>query len=84
MLATAQPSTETETVMSRKVLRRSRHDRMLAGVIGGLARYFGLDPTLLRIIFVLVSLFSAAFPGIIVYLILLVLMPLEEEGDGAA
>lgn len=68
--------------MSNKALRRSRTDRMLAGVIGGLARYFGIDATVLRIVFVLVSLFSAAFPGIIVYLILLVLMPLEADGDG--
>lgn len=63
----------------KKKLLRSRSDRMIAGVIGGLARYFGLDITVLRIIYVLVSLFSAAFPGIIVYLILLVVMPLEEE-----
>lgn len=63
----------------KKKLLRSRNDRMIAGVIGGLARYFGLDTTVLRIIYVLVSLFSAAFPGIIVYLILLVVMPLEAE-----
>lgn len=63
--------------MSEKALRRSRDNRMLAGVVGGLAKYFDLDATVLRIIYVLVSLFSAAFPGIIVYLILWVLMPEE-------
>lgn len=69
--------------MNEKKLRRSRDDRMLAGVVGGLARYFGLDSTVLRIVYVLVSLFSAAFPGIIVYLILLVVMPPEEaEREG--
>jgi len=61
-----------------KALRRSRHNSMIAGVVGGLAKYFDLDPTVLRIVYVLVSLFSAAFPGIILYLILWVIMPLEE------
>lgn len=65
--------------MSKKPLRRSRQNRMIGGVMGGLARHFDLDVTLLRIIYVLVSLFSAGFPGLIVYLILWLLMPLEEE-----
>jgi phage shock protein C len=58
-------------------LRRSRHNRMIAGVVGGLAEYFGLDPILLRVIYVLVSIFSAAFPGILVYIILWILVPEE-------
>lgn len=69
--------------MSKKSLRRTRDDRMIAGVVGGLARYFGLDATVLRIVYVLVSLFSAAFPGIIVYLILWVIVPQEDEADTA-
>lgn len=69
--------------MSGKSLRRSRQERMIAGVIGGLARFYDLDATLLRIIYVLVSLFSAGFPGIIIYLILWLLMPLEDEADEA-
>ena len=59
-------------------LRRSRSDRMLAGVCGGLAGYFGIDATLLRVIYVIGSAISVAFPGIIVYLVLWVLVP--EEG----
>lgn len=59
-------------------LRRSRGDRMIAGVVGGLADYFGLDSSLLRIIYVLVSIFSAAFPGILVYIILWLLVPQED------
>ena len=59
-------------------LRRSRRDRWIAGVVGGLADYFGLDPTLARIIYVLVSIFSVAFPGILVYIILWLLMSLED------
>ncbi len=58
---------------------RSRHDRMLAGVCGGIARRFGWNSTLVRVLFVIVSLASAAFPGILVYLILWLLMP--EEGN---
>jgi phage shock protein C len=69
--------------MSGKSLRRSRQNRMIAGVIGGIAGFYNLDATLLRIIYVLVSLFSAGFPGIIIYLILWVLMPLEDEADAA-
>jgi len=62
-----------------KKLKRSRTDKMLGGVLGGIARHYELDATVLRIIYVLVSLFSAAFPGMIVYLILWALIPLEEE-----
>ena len=64
--------------MSRP-LRRSRTNRQLGGVVGGLAEYFGVDATLLRIIYVVVSIISAAFPGILVYLLLWLLIP-EAEG----
>lgn len=59
-------------------LARSRHDRMIAGVLGGAARWLGWNATLLRVLFVLVSALSAAFPGILVYLIAWLLMP--EDG----
>jgi phage shock protein PspC (stress-responsive transcriptional regulator) len=59
-------------------LARSRNDRVLAGVMGGIARRFGWNPTLLRVLYVVVSIASAGFPGILVYLILWLLMP--EEG----
>lgn len=64
--------------MSQRPLRRSRNNRIIAGVIGGLADYFGLDPTLSRVIYVLVSIFSVAFPGILVYILLWILIPPEE------
>ena len=60
-------------------LSRSRDDRVLAGVCGGLARRFGWGSTLVRVLYVILSIASAAFPGILVYLILWLLMP--EEGD---
>ena len=59
-------------------LARSRNDRVLAGVMGGIARRFGWNSTLLRVLYVVVSIASAGFPGILVYLILWLLMP--EEG----
>ena len=60
-------------------LRRSRTNRQIAGVIGGLAEYFRVDPTLLRVVYVVGSIVSAAFPGIVVYLLLWLLIP-EAEG----
>lgn len=59
-------------------LLRSRDDRMIAGVCGGIARWLGWDPTAVRALYVLVSFFSAAFPGILVYLILAIVIPTEE------
>ncbi len=61
-------------IMANKRLTRS-HDRVLAGVCGGLAEYFELDPTLVRLGYVLLSIFSAGFPGILVYIICLLVIP---------
>ena len=58
-------------------LRRSRSDRKIAGVVGGLAKYLNMDPTLARVLYVVVSIVSAAFPGILVYIILWVIIPQE-------
>jgi phage shock protein C len=57
-------------------LRRSK-DRVIAGVCGGIANYLGWSANRVRLIYVLVSFFSAAFPGIIVYILLWFLMPEE-------
>ncbi|NIP77965.1 MAG: PspC domain-containing protein, partial [Gemmatimonadetes bacterium] len=72
----------------RARLARSRTDRMVAGVCGGIAEYFGWDSTLVRVVYVAVSVLSAAFPGLIVYAVLWILMPpgsrargLDVEGD---
>ena len=56
-------------------LTRSRQRSMIAGVCGGLAEWLGWDVTLVRILFVAVSILSAAFPGILVYLVLWIIMP---------
>ena len=60
-------------------LYRSNRHNMIAGVIGGIAERFGWNPTLLRIIFVVVSLMSAAFPGILVYLVSWLLIPTQTQ-----
>jgi phage shock protein C len=60
---------------ARPTLSRSINDRVLAGVIGGIAHRFGWNSTLLRFIYVVLSVVSVAFPGILVYLILWLLMP---------
>lgn len=62
-----------------QALARSRNDRMIAGVIGGIAKRLGWGSTTLRVIFVIVSIASAGFPGILIYLILWLLMPAEQD-----
>ena len=62
-------------------LRRSRSNRMIGGVVAGLAKYFGMDVALARVLYVLISIFSAAFPGILVYVLFWILTPEEEETD---
>ena len=64
-----------------KVLRRSRSDKIIAGVCAGLADFFGLSATNVRILYVIISAISVAFPGIIVYLILWILIPLEDDSQ---
>jgi phage shock protein C len=56
-------------------LTRSRDHKMIAGVCGGLAEYFELDPTIVRVAYVLISIVSVAFPGILAYIILMFVMP---------
>jgi phage shock protein C len=60
-------------------LHLSRRHRILGGVCGGIAEFLGWDPTLTRVLYVVVSILSAAFPGIIVYIALWVLMPRAED-----
>lgn len=59
---------------SKARLRRSR-DRVIAGVCGGLAEWVGWSPGKVRVIYVIVSVLSAAFPGILTYIVLWLVMP---------
>lgn len=56
-------------------LYRSTRHKMIAGVCGGIAEWLGWDPTITRLLYVVVSVLSAAFPGLIVYILLWILMP---------
>ena len=62
----------------RPPLCRSRTNKMIAGVCGGIAEWMGWDPTVVRLAYILVSLLSAAFPGLLVYLILWLVTPQAE------
>jgi phage shock protein PspC (stress-responsive transcriptional regulator) len=62
--------------MEGKKLYRSNTDKMLTGVCGGLANYFGIDSTIIRLIFALLVFFGVG-SGLILYIILAIVMPLE-------
>ena len=64
--------------MANSGLYRSNQQSMIAGVMGGIAERFGWNANLLRLIFVIVSIMSAAFPGILVYLILWLVIPKQQ------
>jgi phage shock protein C len=60
---------------SRSKLHRSSSNRIIAGVCGGVAQWLGWNPTTVRVLYVVVSILSVAFPGILVYIILWIAMP---------
>jgi len=61
---------------TRRVLRRSRSRRVIAGVCGGLAQFFGIGPFWFRLAF-LIALIPGGVPGILAYLILWIIIPKE-------
>lgn len=62
-----------DTYPRHRQLARSESDRRIAGVCGGIAEYFDIDPTIVRIIFVLAALFGG--PGLLVYIVLWIVLP---------
>jgi phage shock protein C len=67
--------------MAEKKLTRSAN-KVLAGVCGGVAEYFEIDATLVRICYAALTLFTAGFPGVLLYIIMMILMPMaESRGD---
>lgn len=60
---------------STKRLYRSRTNKMIAGVCGGIAEYLNTDPTLIRAAYALLSLFTVGFPGILAYIVLWIIIP---------
>ena len=65
-----------------KVLRRSRSHRIIGGVCGGLAEYFGVDPLLVRAIFVVIAIMAGS--GLLLYILLWLLVPMESAEATAA
>jgi len=61
-------------------LYRSRNQKVIAGVCGGIAEWLGWDPTAVRIAYVVISILSVGFPGTIAYIILWLVMPKEPRG----
>lgn len=62
-----------------KKIYRSKSQRMISGVCGGIAHYFNIDPTIVRLVWVFVSIFSTAIPGLIIYLICVIVIPDEPD-----
>ncbi len=54
-------------------------NKMLCGVCAGIAEYFNIDPTIVRVGYVALSIFSAGFPGLVLYIILLLVMPQKAD-----
>lgn len=67
----------------RRLWRSDQH-KMIAGVCGGIADFLGWTPTSVRVLYVLISVCSAAFPGIFAYLVLWFVMPRRLQVDGRA
>ncbi len=59
----------------KKKLYKDKNTGILSGVCSGIAQYLNIDVTIVRILYILLSIFSAAFPGIIVYIILIFILP---------
>ena len=72
-------SQELPTGPEPRVLRRSRDERVIGGVCGGLGRYLGIDPVLLRIAFVILAI--AGGGGILLYVVSWILIPEQREGE---
>jgi phage shock protein C len=62
-----------------KRLKRAQQERMIAGVCGGLAKYVNVDVTIVRVLFVILTVFTAVIPGILVYLIMWIIVPKDTE-----
>lgn len=63
----------------KKRLYRSTKDKKILGVCAGIAEYFNIDPTIVRLIYAVLSIFTTGFPGLILYIVLAFIMP-EDDG----
>lgn len=65
-----------------KKLYRSRNDKMVSGVCAGIANYLNIDPTLVRVIYAVLSVFTAFVPWLILYIVLAIVIPQEPMVEG--
>ena len=70
--------TEGEPVREVRTLYRSRTERMVSGVLGGLADYLEIDPSICRLAFAAITILTAVLPAILLYFIMVLIVPLEE------
>ena len=66
---------QVKTVKKAKVLSRSNDKKILAGVLAGVAEYLNYDPTIVRLVFVLLVLLTGLIPGVLVYILAAIVMP---------
>jgi phage shock protein C len=62
-----------------KKLYRSETDRFWAGIIGGIGEYFNIDPAVLRVVWIILVVFTGIVPGIVAYIIALAIVPKKEK-----
>ena len=65
-----------------KKLYRSKEDKKLSGLCGGLGEFLGIDPTIIRVLVIVAAFFSAFFPALVLYIALSVAVP-ENPGESA-
>ncbi|MBR1716506.1 MAG: PspC domain-containing protein [Paludibacteraceae bacterium] len=66
-------------VMEKRLTKSN--NKMLAGVCAGIAEYFSIDPTVVRVAYAVLSVFSTGFPGLLLYLILMIIMPANANAE---
>lgn len=67
--------------MKKKKLERRQENRMVAGVLSGLAHYFDQDPTLFRVLAITFLIFTGFFPGLLIYVAAWITMPVHNSKD---
>jgi len=68
-------------LVMKKKLYRSRVDRVFAGLCGGVAEYFDVDSSLIRIFYLFITIFGAVIPGLLVYLLGILVVPAKPLGE---
>jgi phage shock protein C len=64
-----------------KKLYRSSKDIMISGVLGGIAEFYDVDPTIVRLVFAGIAVFTAGFPGVLLYIIATIVIPIRPDGQ---